>query len=64
MMYDTRRRKPEPTFLLTQGIFNLPHHTGMVCEELVCGEMDCSTGNGYGIDRIRTPVTRITNPVH
>ena len=24
------RRKPEPTFLLTQGIFNLPHHIGMV----------------------------------
>ena len=34
MMYEMRRRKPEPTLLLTHGIFNLPHHTGMVCEEL------------------------------
>ena len=30
MMYEMRRRKPEPTLLLTQGTFNLPHHTGMV----------------------------------
>ena len=27
-------RKPEPTLLLTQGIFYLPHHIGMVWEEL------------------------------
>ena len=34
MMYEMwgRERKPEPTLLLTQGIFkfNLPHHIGMV----------------------------------
>ena len=30
MMYEMRRRKPVPTLLLTQGIFNLPHHIGMV----------------------------------
>ena len=34
MMYEMRRRKPERTFLLTQGIFNLPHHIAMVGEEL------------------------------
>ena len=34
MIYKMRRRKPEPTLLPTQGIFNLPHHIGMVCEEL------------------------------
>ena len=25
MMYEMRTRKPEPTLLQTQGIFNLPH---------------------------------------
>ena len=34
MMYEMRRRKPETTLLLTPGIFNLPHHIGMVREEL------------------------------
>ena len=34
MMYEMRWKKPEPTLLLTQGIFNLPHHIGMVWEEL------------------------------
>ena len=33
MMYEMRR-KPEPTLLLTRGIFNLPNHTDMVLEEL------------------------------
>ena len=28
------RRNPEPTRLLTQGIFNLLHHKGMVWEQL------------------------------
>ena len=32
--YKMRRRKHEPTLLLTQGIFNHPHHIGMVWEEL------------------------------
>ena len=30
MMYEMRRSKPEPTLLLTQGIFNLQHRIGMV----------------------------------
>ena len=30
MMYEMRKRKPEPKPLLTQEIFNLPHHIGMV----------------------------------
>ena len=34
MMYEMRR-KPEPTLVPTQGIFNLPDHIGMVWEELV-----------------------------
>ena len=33
-MMNAIRRKPEPTLLLTQRIFNLLHHIGMVCEEL------------------------------
>ena len=34
MMYEMRSWKPEHTLLQTQGIFNLPHHIGMVWEEL------------------------------
>ena len=34
MIYETRRRKPEPTLLPTQWIFNLRHHLSMVQEEL------------------------------
>ena len=34
MMYESRRRKSKPTLLLTQGIFNLPHHIGKVWQEL------------------------------
>ena len=30
MMDEMRRRKPKPTLLLIEGIFNLPHHIGMV----------------------------------
>ena len=33
-----RRRKAERTLLSTQGIFNLPHHLGMVWEELAFGD--------------------------
>ena len=29
IMYAMRRRKPVPTILLTQGIFNLLHHIGI-----------------------------------
>ena len=34
IMYEMRKRKPESTLLSTQGIFNLPHHIGIVWEEL------------------------------
>ena len=30
MMYEMKRRKPESTLLLTQGIFNPTHHIGML----------------------------------
>ena len=30
MMYEMKRRKPDPTLLPTHGIFNLQHHIGMV----------------------------------
>ena len=33
-MFEMRKRKLEDTLLPTQGIFNLPHDIGMVCEEL------------------------------
>ena len=33
-MYEMRRHKPEPTLLLTDGIVKLPHHIGMLSEEL------------------------------
>ena len=35
VIYEMRRRKPEPALLLIEGIFNVPHHIGMVWEELV-----------------------------
>ena len=34
MIYGMGRRNPEPTLLPPQGIFHLPHHIGMVWEEL------------------------------
>ena len=34
MMYEIRRRKPAPMFLLTKETFNLSHHKGMAWEEL------------------------------
>ena len=34
MMYDMGRRKPKSTLLPTQRNFNLPHHIGIVREEL------------------------------
>ena len=68
MMYDMTRRKPEPTLLLTQRIFNLPHHVGTEWEELIMmyvihnREMNCSTANCYGSNMINIPVPRVTNP--
>ena len=29
VMYEMRRRKPEPTLLPTKGIFKFPHHIGI-----------------------------------
>ena len=34
MMYEMSRRKPEPTHLPTQAIFNLEHNIGMIWENL------------------------------
>ena len=34
IMYEMRRRKPEPKLVSTQGAFNLAHHISMVCKEL------------------------------
>ena len=34
MIYEMRRRKPEPILLLNHWIFNLPHPVSMVWEEL------------------------------
>ena len=34
MMYKVRRRKPEPTLLASQWIFDLPHQIGMVWDEV------------------------------
>ena len=48
-MYEMRRRKPEPTLLLTQGIFNLPHHIGMVREELAFDDGVSYTQRGNGL---------------
>ena len=55
MSYEMRRRKPEPTLLTTQGIFNLPHHIGVVWEELA---FDDAVSYTHGIC---TPVSRVTN---
>ena len=54
MMFEIRTRKPERTLLPTEGIFNLPHHVGLVWEELAFDdtvihsrEMDCSIAKCY-----------------
>ena len=67
MMYDLRRRKPEPTLLLTQWIFNDPYHTGIVCEEpgfddavsYTHREMDCSIATCHGGDTSLRPVLHV-----
>ena len=38
MMYEMRKRMLDPTFLPTQGIFNLLYHICMVREELAFGD--------------------------
>ena len=71
MMYEMRRRKPEPTLLPTQGIFTIPHHIGMVWEELAFGDTVSYTQWGNGVNAqlnviaitgVRTPVPRVTYP--
>ena len=41
-----KKEKPKPTLLLTQGIFNLPHHIGMVLEELTFDDAVSYTQQG------------------
>ena len=49
MMYEMRKTKPEPTLLPTQGIFNLPHHIGMVEKELAFDDHVSYTQRGNGL---------------
>ena len=49
MKYETRRRKPEPTDLLTQGIFSLPHLISMIWEELAFDDTVSHTQRGEWI---------------
>ena len=71
MMYEMRNRKPEPTLLLTQGMFSLTHSIGMVWEELAVDDAvsytqrgnECSAAKCHGSDGIRAPVPMVTNPV-
>ena len=58
---DMRWRKTEPTLLPTQGIVNLPHHIGMVLEELAFDDAVSYTYlNVNAVTGIRTPVPRVT----
>ena len=73
MMYKMRRRKPELTLFPIDGIFDLPHHIGLVIwEELAFDNAVSNTQwgkwiaeqlNVMAMNGIRTPVTRATNPV-
>ena len=47
-MYEMRR-KPGPSVLLTQWIFNLPHHIGMIGEELTFDDTVSHTQRGNGL---------------
>ena len=44
MIHELRRRKPEPTILSMQGIFNLPHH--MIWEEVAFDDAVSYTQQG------------------
>ena len=65
-MYEMRRRKPEPTLLLSQGIFNL----GMLSEELTIDDAVSYTVekwiaaqlNIIAVTRIRTLFPMVTYP--
>ena len=62
-----RRRKPELTLLLAQGIFNLPRHIGMALEELafddttlyIVGKWDTAQLNVMAVMGFVTEVTNL-----
>ena len=69
MMYEMRRRKPKPTLLPTQGIFNLPYHIGIVWEDLAFddaisytyqGKWIAIQSNVMAVTGIRIPFQRVT----
>ena len=49
IMHDIRSRKSEPTLLLTQRIFNHPHHICMVREKLFFDDAVSYTKRGNGL---------------
>ena len=72
MKNEVRRRKPEPTLLLTQAIFFHPHRVGMVSEELAfddvvklytAGKWIAVQLNVIAVTTIRSLNSRVTNPV-
>ena len=71
MMCEMRRRKPEPTHLPTWGIFNLPHHIGMLWVQLAFDDdvsyiqwvkWIAAQLNVIAMTGIRAPVSRMTYP--
>ena len=70
MMYEMRRKKPERILLPTKGIFNLPDHIGVVCEELAFDDAVSYTVEKWiaaqlhviAVTRIRIPVPRVSYP--
>ena len=48
-----KKRKPESTFLLTKGLFKLPHHIG----QWISAQL-----NVMAVTGIHTPVLRVTYP--
>ena len=52
MMYEMRTGKCEPTFVPTQQIFNLPHHIGMLWEELDFDDAVNYTQQGNGLQQL------------
>ena len=51
MIYEMRRRKPEPILLLTQGIFK--PHTGIVWEELAFADAVSYAQRGKGLQHVK-----------
>ena len=48
-IWDEEKKKPKPTLSPTQRIFNLPHHIGIVCEELSFDDAVSYTQMEYGL---------------